>query len=121
MEEYSMNGRKFGIGATFMLCALVLSLLLTGNAFAQTGSSSVSGTVTDPQGNVVAGASVTLTNPAKNFTRTQTTNESGTFTFAAIPPDTYVLEVNISGFRKAVVQNVLAQVAKPTEASVQLE
>src|SRR5258705_1288587 len=106
-----MNGRKFGISAALVLCALALSLLLTGNAFAQTGSSSVSGTITDPQGNVVAGASVTLTNPEKNFTRTQTTNESGTYTFAAIPPDTYVLEVKISGFRKAVIPNVIAQVA----------
>lgn len=87
---------------------------------AQTGTSTVTGTVTDSQGNVLPGATVVLANPAKSFTRTQTTNESGAFSFNAIPPDTYTLEVSATGFNKAIVNDVRALVAKPTEANVQL-
>jgi hypothetical protein len=77
--------------------------------------------VTDAQGKVVSGATVTLTNPAKNFSRTQTTNESGSYSFNSIPPDTYVIEVTATGFKKTVVNEVQALVAKPSEANVQLE
>src|SRR5262245_23754957 len=78
---------------------------------AQTGTSTVTGTVTDPQGKVLPGATVVLANPAKSFTRTQTTNESGAFSFNAIPPDTYTLEVSATGFNKAIVNEVQALVA----------
>ena len=74
-------------------CALALTLLLCGVALAQSGRSTVRGTVKDPQGNVVAGASVTLTNTEKNFSRTQTTNDEGGFVFNAVPPDQYRVEV----------------------------
>lgn len=100
--------------------ALLLSLSLT-SVFAQTGTSSVSGTVSDPQGNVVAGASVVLTNPAKNFTRTQVTGENGSYSFNSIPPDTYTVEVTANGFKKSVTTDVKALVAKPTETNVSLE
>lgn len=116
-----MNRRKSGIGAALMLCALIFPLLSSHNAFAQIGTSSVSGTVADPQGNVVAGATVTLTNPEKNFTRTQTTNESGVYAFTAIPPDTYALEVSTEGFKKVVLNDVRAPVNTPTDVNVQLE
>ncbi|MDQ3748555.1 MAG: carboxypeptidase-like regulatory domain-containing protein, partial [Acidobacteriota bacterium] len=116
-----MNRRDSGINAAFIWCALIFSLLIGQSIFAQTGTSSVSGTVADPQGNVAVGATVTLTNPEKNFTRTQTTNETGSYSFSSIPPDTYTLEVSATGFKKAVLNDVKALVAKPTEANVQLE
>ncbi len=72
MEVYSMNKRNLGVNAVVILCALIFSLLISQSIFAQTGTSSVSGTVADSQGNVVVGATVTLSNPEKNFTRTQT-------------------------------------------------
>lgn len=107
--------------AAFICCAFAVSLLICQGVFAQTGTSSITGTVTDVQGNVVTGASVTLTNPAKNFTRTQTTNESGSYSFNSIPPDTYNLVVEVAGFKKSILTDVRALVAKPTEANVQLE
>jgi hypothetical protein len=116
-----MNRRDSKINALFIWCALIFSLLPGQSVFAQTGTSSVSGTVTDSQGNVAAGATVTLTNPEKNFTRTQATNETGSYSFSAIPPDTYTLEVSATGFKKAVLNNVKALIEKPKEANVQLE
>ena len=62
----------------FLVAAVVLALFATALQ-AQTGSSSVRGTVKDPQGNVVAGAAITLSNPETNFTRTATTTDNGQF------------------------------------------
>ncbi|MGH9902128.1 MAG: carboxypeptidase regulatory-like domain-containing protein, partial [Pyrinomonadaceae bacterium] len=105
----------------FMLCMAILPLLFCGNAFAQAGRSTVLGTVRDPQGNVVAGATVTLANAEKNFTRTQVTNEEGGFVFTAVPPDTYRVEVEATGFKKAQVAEVQALVDTSVEVNTQLE
>jgi len=116
-----MNRRNFGRKYVLSLLWMLVATLAAHHVSAQTGTSSVAGTVTDAQGNVVAGASVTLTNPSKNFSRTQTTNESGSYSFSSIPPDTYAVEVAASGFKKSIVNDVQALVAKPSEANVRLE
>src|SRR5215213_8810100 len=69
--------------ALTLVCGLLVLLLAAPAASAQAGRSTVRGTVRDQQGNVVKGASVTLADAAKNFTRTQTTGEEGAYTFAA--------------------------------------
>src|ERR1051325_8044739 len=104
-----------------LLCAIVLSALASAAAFAQTGTSSVRGPVADAQGNVVPGATVTLVNTETNAARTQTSNDSGQFVFDLIPPGTYRLEVEARGFKKSVLTDVRALIAKPTEVGVQLE
>ncbi|MBC7932641.1 MAG: carboxypeptidase regulatory-like domain-containing protein [Rubrivivax sp.] len=104
-----------------ILWTLVVILFITPAAFAQTGTSAVSGTVTDPQGNAVAGANITLSNEENSFTRTQTSSDSGAYTFNAVPPGTYSVEVSAPGFKKATVTNVRALVDKPTDVKVALE
>ena len=71
-----------------LLGSLVISLLLFTTALAQAGRSTVQGTLKDQQGNVISGATVTLTNAGKNFNRTQTTNQEGSYVFTAVPPGT---------------------------------
>lgn len=88
---------------------------------AQTGSSSVRGVVSDPQGRPVAGVSVTLTSTDRNFSRTQTSNDDGVYIFSAIPPGNYRLEAEATGFKKASVAEVHALVETPTEVNVQLQ
>ena len=76
-----MRRPAFPLGrALVIVCGLLVSLLAATAASAQTGRSTVRGTVRDQQGNVVTGASVTLSDDGKNFTRTQTTNEEGGYT-----------------------------------------
>jgi Carboxypeptidase regulatory-like domain len=103
-----------------LVAAFVLALVAVA-VQAQAGSSSVRGTVKDPQGNVVAGATVTLSNPETNFTRSGPTSESGQFSFEAIPPGTYILTVEGKGFKKAQLTDVRALVAKTTDLTVPLE
>ncbi|MDT5262276.1 MAG: hypothetical protein QOC61_1280 [Acidobacteriota bacterium] len=109
-----------GRGALALLCALLLALFCA-NASAQTGTSSVRGTVVDPQGNVVPGATVLLVNPDTNTTRTQTSSDDGHFAFDLIPPGTYRVEAEAKGFKKVVLTGVNALIAKPTDLSVQLQ
>jgi len=106
---------KRTIGTLFALS------LLTAVAHAQSGGSTVRGTVKDPQGNVVAGATVTITNPEKNFSRTQSTNQEGVYLFTAIPPGTYKLEFEAPGFKTASASGLVALVDTPTVRDVQLE
>ncbi|MGB7926324.1 MAG: carboxypeptidase-like regulatory domain-containing protein [Pyrinomonadaceae bacterium] len=113
--------RSSGSYFMWMLCGLLLSLAVCSSALAQTGASSVRGTILDQQGKAVVGANVTLTNSEKNFTRTQVTNEGGVYTFNAIPPGTYRVEAEATGFKKSVVNDVRALVETPTEVDVQLE
>jgi hypothetical protein len=100
---------------------ILLSLLVCVAAHAQAGRSTVRGTVKDQQGNVVVGASVTLTDAGKNFTRTQTTDGDGVYTFVAIPPGDYRVDVEAKGFKKVSVAEVKALVDTPVDVDVQLE
>ena len=111
---------KSRIGGLF-LASLLVSILFAMTAHAQSGSSTVQGTVKDPQGNLVSGATVTLTDPAKNFTRTQQTNADGAYVFTAIPPGTYKLDVTAPGFKTASATGLVALVDTPTVRDVQLE
>jgi hypothetical protein len=85
------------------------------------GGTTVRGTAKDPQGNLVRGAAVTLTDAARNFTRTQSTNENGAYVFNAIPPGTYSIEVQARGFKTASASDLTALVDTPTVWEVQLE
>ncbi|HYE13105.1 MAG TPA: carboxypeptidase-like regulatory domain-containing protein, partial [Pyrinomonadaceae bacterium] len=108
-------------GAALAACALLLALCAPSGASAQTGRSTVRGTVRDPQGNVVAGATVTLSDAERNVSRTQTTNEEGSYTFPAVPPGTYRVEVEAAGFKKAAVSDVQALVDTPVDINVELQ
>ena len=104
-----------------ILSAFITLLLLSGSIPAQTGTSSVSGQVLDPQGEAVLGATVTLTSVETNAVRTQKTNDKGSFVFDLIPPGSYRVEVEATGFKKAIVNDVRALVSKPTDVSLQME
>src|SRR6202011_923375 len=63
-------------------------------------TTSVRGTVVDPSGKAVAGASVLLTNSESKTERTTTTGEQGEYQFLLVPPGTYKLAVTATGFRR---------------------
>jgi hypothetical protein len=81
----------------------------------------VRGTVRDQQGNLVSGATVTITDVERNFSRSQTTSEDGTYVFSSIPPSTYAVQVEASGFKKTTVTDVKALVDTPVTQDVDLE
>lgn len=86
-----------------------------------TSSSIVRGTATDPNGKVVSGATVTLTDPARNFTRTQYTNEDGAYVFNSIPPGTYTIQIQAKGFKTASASGLAVLRDTPTIRDLPLE
>src|SRR5580700_3315308 len=68
--------------------------------FAQNMAStaSVSGTVSDPQGARVTGATLILSSPDQGITRKFTTTSTGSFSFSLLPPATYTLKISVAGF-----------------------
>lgn len=114
----------FGIYKSKLILAMfavVLSAVFAGSAYSQTGSSSVSGTVTDQQGAVVAGATVKLINDERAYSRTAVTSGNGSYAFSSVPPDTYRIEVEATGFKKTIQSNVVAPVDRVSTVNVVLE
>jgi hypothetical protein len=97
-----------------------VSAVLIVNGFAQTGTTSVSGTIKDGQGNVVPGATVTLSS-AQGASRTATSNSAGAYSFPSLSPGAYKIEVEAQGFKKALVAEFQALTDLPKEISVSLE
>jgi hypothetical protein len=90
--------------------ALVLFLMIcvgsSLSAWAQsTSTGSVAGSVTDPTGAVVAGATVTLTDVGTNTARTTTTNTSGRYIYVDVNPGIYGIAVSKSGFATTKTEN----------------
>jgi hypothetical protein len=76
----------------------VALFLNIGAANAQSGGSSISGTVTDPSGAVVANATVNIHNAVSGFDRTATTDDNGKFVFPNVPFNPYHMTVKAQGF-----------------------
>ena len=104
-----------------VLITVLISTFFAENLNAQSGTTSVGGTVFEQQGKVVSGAAVTLTNVEKGFIRTATTNDNGTFIFPVIQPGIHRLEVEMNGFKKFASSEIRASVDSPTDISVVLE
>jgi hypothetical protein len=110
-EENSMNTQepvsRFGKAAASILFVALSLMLLSSSAFAQvTASSALGGTVTDKNGAVIKGATVTATNKATGQTRTATTNDSGEYKIDLLPAGRYDIKANAAGFADSTSENV---------------
>jgi hypothetical protein len=104
--------------------ALAFSLLLLGicgTAAGQTITGSITGTVTDPTGAVAPGAKVTATNVATNLAYTASTNEAGIYSILFLPPSTYKLAVELSGFKTATLTDLRILGNQASRVDVTLE
>ncbi|HYH85215.1 MAG TPA: carboxypeptidase regulatory-like domain-containing protein, partial [Pyrinomonadaceae bacterium] len=105
----------------FRLPTLFLSILLAAvAATAQTSRGIVSGTVTDPNGAVISGSTVTLTNLQTNVSRDTTTNSDGFYRFDAVDPGNYSLKISASGFSEVTKTNVSVEASQTADVSAQL-
>jgi hypothetical protein len=104
-----------------LLWFLLASFFLTSEGAAQTGTTSLRGTVADKTGGVVQGARVTLSNSVRAVERTSTTSASGAYEFLSIPPGTYSLTVEMTGFRKYHQSSLQLLVDSPATVNMTLE
>lgn len=103
-------------------CVLVMTSLgiFVGRASAQYRAS-IQGVVTDAQGGVMAGATVTLKNLETNVAQTTTTDDKGIYNFNSLPPSTYSLTAEMAGFKKKILDNVGVIAEQANAVNIQLE
>jgi Carboxypeptidase regulatory-like domain len=77
---------------------------------AQALNGSLSGNIVDESGALVPGADVSITNDASQDVRRTVTNGEGFFTFASVPPGTYTVRAQLSGFKTAELTGVVIRV-----------
>jgi len=105
----------------FMTQFIGLFFTLSTLLAAQTATSSLHGTVTDPKGAVVQGATVTLSNASTGYSRTVKTGSDGAYQFLEVPPATYSLTVAYPGFATLRHDQVALQVSQPETLNLTME
>src|SRR5580693_8230062 len=106
--------------SAFFLSALLVSTLLVSPAAAQS-TSSLNGSVSDASGAAVAGAKITLTEPATGLQRTTASNGSGLYQFLDVPPGSYQLAATATGFSPYAASKVTLLVRTPSTLNIQLQ
>ncbi len=97
-----------------LVSLLLMALSLICNfVWAQSSTTSIRGTITDPGGAAVSDAKVTLDNSATGFTRTANTASDGVYQFLQVPPAMYTLTVEAPGFATLKQENNTLQVSLP--------
>src|SRR5688572_7075308 len=105
-----------------LLAAVLMIAMASASAFAQGGSGTtiITGTVADPSGAVLPGASVVAKNNATAEELTATTNEQGQFTIPAVQAGTYTVTVTMPSFKTAVVNDVRVNAGVPASVKVSM-
>jgi hypothetical protein len=121
MEELrrGVMRRKAILGLILVLC--LAAGFGASTSLGQAVFGSIIGTVTDPQGNAVAGAKVTVTSLTKSFTFDTTTNESGNYSVTHLIPDTYKIRVESTGFKVSDIPNVGVSADAAASVDIQLQ
>lgn len=87
--------RLLSIAAALFVCA---GAAIPAHAQSQATTAQVNGVVSDSQGAVVPGATITVTSQETGYSRTAVTNAGGFYTLSLVPPGTYELGIELSGF-----------------------
>ena len=95
-------------------------MLLAGPALLAQFRASIQGTVTDPTGAVVSGATLTLVDLGTSKTITATSNASGTYNFAGLAPDRYRLTSTAPGFTTKVIDDLQLNPEQANAVNVQM-
>jgi hypothetical protein len=105
-----------------LVCSLLILVVVSSTAaLAQTGTSNITGTVRDATGAVVPGATVTAKNEATGVTNTQTTTDSGLYAFSSLPVGVYTITIEKQGFKTLQKTNNVLEVGTPLVVDSALE
>jgi hypothetical protein len=109
------------IHCLMMAALVVVWVFATTGVYAQTGTTSLHGLVTDKSGASIGAAKVTLENVQQGFHREMNTTPAGEYEFAALQPGVYILTVEMAGFRRYEQRNVQLLVNLPSTVNVVME
>jgi outer membrane receptor protein involved in Fe transport len=103
------------------IAALIFALVGVAPALAQSTTGSFQGLVTDQSGAALPGVTITIINPQTNLTRTTVTNASGNYDAPLLPPGTYNISSELSGFRKFEKAGIVLQVTQTARVDFSME
>src|SRR5437868_9566582 len=105
------------------IAALLLALAfgVASPAMAQTTTGVIAGIITDAQGGVLPGVTVTARNVDTGATRDQVTEGDGRYRFAALQPGTYEVKAELSGFGAANIPAIVVQTSSETVRNITLQ
>lgn len=101
--------------------AFLLVFALSQLALGQTSKGFVVGTVIDPNGAAIAGATVKITNTQTGVSRDTVSQDDGSFRLDAVDPGTYSVEISATGFKTATRPSVVVSAAQTVDVSSPLE
>lgn len=110
---------KSGSSAAKLFALAIILTICAASVRAQNPTGAINGTVADPAGAIVRGATVTVTNQATGATRKTISNSEGNFTIPALPPGEYEVRVEADGFTTQ-IQMQLVQVGTTSNSSFTL-
>jgi hypothetical protein len=97
---------------------LLLAVLLISATAAFGQSSSLSGTVLDPQGSAVTGATITITNVATSASRNTTSSKEGAYQIPQLAPGTYRIRAEAQGFAAILLEDIQVLVSTPVTLNI---
>ena len=100
---------------------IALALLVPLPAAGQALYGSITGTVSDPQGAPIPGATVTATNTGTGLQLTAVTDRDGNYTFRNLPPGIYDLGAALQGFRELKQTGLRVSAGNPVRVELKLE
>jgi hypothetical protein len=106
---------------TTLVLVFMLAVWLAAPASAQVDTGTILGTVKDQSGGVLPGATVTITHEGQAFTLSTVTREDGTYVFTPIRTGDYSLEVEFTGFKKAVRRGITVNIQRQAVVDFSLE
>ncbi|PWT98927.1 MAG: hypothetical protein C5B51_28395 [Terriglobia bacterium] len=104
-----------------MRSLIVGAFLLWSAAWAQSDRGTITGTISDPAGAVVANATVEAKNTESGATYQAGSSNTGNYTLAQLPAGTYELSVTVAGFKKVVRPGIIVNVAATVRVDFALE
>src|SRR5690242_8058328 len=105
----------------FVACALVVGALAALPASAQIGQGRLTGVVTDAQGAVLPGVTVTATSPSLIGNRTTVSEADGKYLFPALPSGSYKITFDLQGFKQTTRENINVVLGQTISADAQLQ
>jgi hypothetical protein len=110
--------RRFLVSVTVAVCFAVAAVPVL---YGQGSVGTLNGTVTDPAGAVVPGASIIATNNATGAEAKATSTSSGDYTLPYLPSGTYTIRVSAPGFSTSTAENVILRVAQTMTIDLKLQ
>src|ERR1041385_1812481 len=111
-----MYSNKVGL---ILVCLVVLLSPIPGLAQGNTGR--ILGNINDPTGALIPGTSVTITDVERGTSRTLITDEAGAYNAPNLPPGTYSIRVELSGFKIVERSNIVLEIGKELKIDIALE